>query len=121
MNNKTEIEDFELEFRWGQLLNRIQKSLNARPKDVNGVLLLVGVQELGQGFRNFSKEEKQDLMHIAVCRVLSKTGFYTLDGLDQDGWPHWTLAKELPHFDLFEQEKLLKINIMEYFEDEQIF
>ena len=120
-NNKTETEDFELEFRWGQLLNRIQKALNARPKDVNGVLLLVGVQELGQGFRNFSKEEKQDLMHIAVCRVLSKTGFYTLDGLDKDGWPHWTLAKELPHFDLLEQEKLLKINIMEYFEDEQIF
>ncbi|MCU0437715.1 MAG: hypothetical protein MUC49_07340 [Raineya sp.] len=114
-------EDLEFEFRWGQLLNKIQKTIGQRPKDLNGVLFLIGVQELGQGHKNFTKEEKQDLMHIAICRVLSKLGFYTLVGTDQDGWPHWELAKPLPQFDLLEQEKLLKNQVLEYFADEQIF
>lgn len=119
--NKPYPEDLAFEFRWGQLLNKIQKSVGQRPKDLNGVLFLIGVQELGQGHKNFTKEEKQDLMHIAICRVLSKLGFYTLVGTDQEGWPHWELAKPLPQFDLLEQEKLLKNQVLEYFEDEQIF
>jgi hypothetical protein len=119
--NKINPEDLEFEFRWGQLLNKIQKTIGQRPKDLNGVLFLIGVQELGQGHKNFTKEEKQDLMHIAICRVLSKLGFYTLVGTDQDGWPHWELAKPLPQFDLLEQEKLLKNQVLEYFADEQIF
>ncbi|KOY87084.1 hypothetical protein AD998_13870 [bacterium 336/3] len=119
--NKVNPEDLELEFRWGQLLNKIQKTVGQRPKDLNGVLFLIGVQELGKGHKNFTKEEKQDLMHIAICRVLSKLGFYTLVGTDQEGWPHWELAKPLPQFDLLEQEKLLKNQVLEYFEDEQIF
>ncbi|GAB4124985.1 MAG: hypothetical protein OHK0045_08160 [Raineya sp.] len=115
------VEDLELEFRWGQLLNKIQKAMGARPKDLNGVLFLIGVQELGQGYRNFSKEEKQDLMHIAICRVLSKAGFYELEGTDKEGWPHWKLLKALPQFELLEQEKLLKTQVLEYFEEEKIF
>jgi len=114
-------EDLELEFRWGQLLNKIQRAIGLRPKDLNGVLFLIGVQELGQGHRNFSKEEKQDLIHIAICRVLSQAGFYELKGIDQDGWPHWKLLKPLPQFELLEQEKLLKIQILDYFAEEKIF
>jgi len=57
-------------------------------------------------------------MHIAVCRLLSSSGYYELDGLDQDGWPHYKLVKELPKFDLLDQEKLLKMHIIEYFEQE---
>jgi hypothetical protein len=92
-----------------------------RPKDLNGVLFLIGIQELGQGHRNFSKEEKQDLIHIAICRVLSQAGFYKLEGIDQDGWPHWKLLKPLPQFELLEQEKLLKMQILDYFAEEKIF
>jgi len=57
-------------------------------------------------------------MHIAICKVLSYDGYYELEGLDADGWPHWKLIKKLPHFDLLEQEKLLKIQVLEYFERE---
>ena len=66
---------------------------------MDAILFLIGVQELGQGFRPFSKEEKQDLMHIAICKVLSFSGFYELEGVDEDGWPHWKMMKKLPHFD----------------------
>lgn len=120
-STKMTADDLELEFKWGQLLNKIQKAIGLRPKDLNGVLFMIGVQELGKGHRNFSKEEKQDLIHIAICRVLSRAGFYQLEGIDQDGWPHWKLVKPLPQFDLLEQEKLLKTQVLEYFSEEKIF
>ena len=110
--------DLDLERHWQSLLEVLEKSLGKRPKDLNGVLFTIGVQELGRGARFFSKEEKQDLMHIAICKVLSLSGYYQLEGIDKDGWPHWKLAKKLPHFDLLEQEKLLKIHVIEYFENE---
>ncbi|HEY5690418.1 MAG TPA: hypothetical protein VIS49_03090 [Cyclobacteriaceae bacterium] len=110
--------DLELDRKWGWLLSELDQKLGKRPKDLNGVLFLIGVQELGRGSAHFSKEEKQDLMHIAICKVLSLSGYYRLDGIDKDGWPHWTLIKKLPHFDLLEQEKLLKFHVLDYFEME---
>lgn len=110
--------DLELDRKWNSLLGDLESIIGKKPKDLNAVLFLIGVQELGHGTKIFSKEEKQDLMHIGICKVLSLSGYYVLDGLDKDGWPHWKLIKKLPHFDLLEQEKLLKMHVMEYFEIE---
>lgn len=110
--------DLELDRKWGWLISELDQKLGKKPKDLNGVLFLIGVQELGKGHSLFSKEEKQDLMHIAICKVLSLSSYYELEGIDKDGWPHWKLIKKLPHFDLLEQEKLLKIHVLEYFEIE---
>ena len=109
--------DLQLEREWQALRLELKEVIGKKPKDMNGVLFLIGVQELGQGNRLFSKEEKQDLLHIAICKVLSLAGYYELEGLDEQGWPHWVVKKKLPHFDLLEQEKLLKIQVLEYFED----
>jgi hypothetical protein len=113
---KTE-EDLELENRWQDTLTRIEQLIGKKPADMNAVLFLVGVQELGQGVRNFSKEQKQDLMHIAICKLLSTLGIYEFEGLDEQGWPHYTLVSKLPYVDLLSQEKLLKSLIIEYFQD----
>lgn len=113
--------DLELERKWQSLLKKVEESIGKRPKNLNAVLVLVGIQELGKGYQHFSKEEKQDLMHIAICKVLSLSGFYELEGIDDDGWPHWKLVKKLPHFDLLEQEKLLKMHVIEYFNEELDF
>ncbi len=110
--------DLETERKWVRLLKHMEDQVGKRPRDLNGVLFLIGVQELGAGTRSFSKEEKQDLMHIAICKVLSYSGFYELEGLDDDGWPHWKSVKILPRFDFLDQEKLLKMHILEYFEKE---
>ena len=99
-------------------MRSLETMVGKRPKDLNAVLFLIGVQELGKGSKRFTKEEKQDLMHIGICKVLSLSGYYVLEGLDEDGWPHWRLKKKLPHFDLLEQEKLLKMHVIEYFESE---
>lgn len=110
--------DLDLEKRWAKLLEGLSQLLGKKPSDLNAVLFIIGVQELGKGHRHFSKEEKQDLMHIATCKVLSLSGFYELDFIDQDGWPHWKLKKTLPHLDTADQEKLLKLHVLEYFEKE---
>jgi hypothetical protein len=110
--------DLELERTWNSLMASLEGMIGVKPKDLNGVLFLIGVQELGKGKKVFSKEEKQDLMHLGICKVLSLSGYYRLEGIDQDGWPHWVIIKKLPHFDLLEQEKLLKMHVLEYFEKE---
>jgi hypothetical protein len=110
--------DLEQERKWSSLMNDLEKLIGKRPKDLNSTLFLIGVQELGKGNKTFSKEEKQDLMHIGICKILSLSGYYELQGTDKDGWPHWKLIKKLPHFDLLEQEKLLKMHVIEYFEKE---
>ena len=110
--------DLDLERKWVKLRERLKEVLGKKPADLNGILFLIGVQELGRGHDNFSKEEKQDLIHLGICKCLSLAGFYKLDGIDVDGWPHWSLVKPLPHFDVMEQEKLLKIQALEYFSEE---
>jgi hypothetical protein len=110
--------DLELERRWQALRLSLKDSIGRKPKDLNAILFLIGVQELGKGPHTYSKEEKQDLLHIAICKVLSLSDFYELEGVDENGWPHWKVIKNLPHFDLLEQEKLLKMHVIEYFDQE---
>lgn len=104
--------------RWSalesQLGQQFGKSLN-----LEAIIFLIGLRELGAGpNRHFTKEEKVDLMHIALARLLSQSGYYELSHLDQDGWPHWELLKPLPHQDMFTQEHLLREHILAYFEEE---
>lgn len=101
---------------WEDLLTQLQLVVGKRPADLNAVLFLIGVQELGKGPIRFSKEAKQDLMHIAVCKILSQSGYYIFDGHDKDGWPLWTLTKPLPHGDLMAQESFLKKHVILYFQ-----
>lgn len=108
----------ELEQNWQKVMLFFKQVIGKKPADLKGVLFLIGVQELGKGKETFSKEEKQDLIHIATCKVLSYGGFYTLEGIDTDGWPHWKLEKELPAFDLMSQETLLKHYVVMYFKNE---
>lgn len=112
----TASEKSHIESAWENLLDQLQQLLGKRPADLNALLFLIGVQELGRGPIRFSKEQKQDLMHIAVCRVLSESGYYEFNGPDKDGWPHWTLAKPLPPGDLLAQEELLKTHVLLYFQ-----
>ncbi|MFM7217791.1 MAG: hypothetical protein ACKO1U_07215 [Bacteroidota bacterium] len=108
-----------LKEKWQALVLRLGAQFDADP-DLNGILFLIGVRELGKGPMKFSKDEKQDLMHIAVCRILSRFGHYELEGIDADGWPHWRLLRELPPLNLKEQDLLLKQAVLLYFEEEEI-
>jgi len=112
--------DLDLERQWHKLLLEIEKVLGSKPKDLNGVLFIIGVQELGKGYRPFSKEEKQDLMHIAVCSLFRQSGYYELEGVDEEGWPHFRQLKALPVMGLIEQENFLKDHILLFFENSDL-
>ena len=88
--------------------------------DLDTILFLIGVQELGQGKKKFKKDEKLNLLHIAVCRVLEPFGFYRFDGQDPDGWPHFELLEELPPLKTNEQSLLMKYAVIQYFDDQKI-
>jgi hypothetical protein len=108
-----------LKEEWEKLLNALSLKFDA-DLDLQGILFLIGVQELGKGKQNFSKDQKQDLMHIATCRVLSIYGIYELEGLDDEGWPHWRLKNKFPVLSLKEQDLLLKQSVIEYFRENGI-
>ncbi|MFM2224979.1 MAG: hypothetical protein RJA07_1181 [Bacteroidota bacterium] len=110
----------QLDFEWGKLTEKLRTQFDKKP-DVDALLFLIGIRELGSMPRVFTKEEKQDLMHIATCKLLSRQGFYELEFCDQQGWPHWKAIKPLPSLTMNEQETLLKENIIEYFNDLDYF
>ena len=114
----TNVEDLKKD--WDILLDRLCNMFDA-DLDLQGVIYLIGIQELGKGVQKFSKDEKQDLMHIATCRLLSTYGYYELEGSDDEGWPHWKLKQTLPKMSLGEQDYLLKNAAIEYFKDAGIF
>ena len=103
------------EQKWLELRRKLKDQFGKAP-DLNAMLMLVGIRELGKIQKKFSKEEKQDLMHIATCTILSSSGYYEFSGRDEDGWPHWQAKKKLPAMNLTEQEDFLKDHIIQYFE-----
>ena len=107
----------DLQVRWWKLEEHLINKFGKKP-DMEAILFLIGIQEFGNIQKKFSKEQKQDLMHIAVCSLLSQSGYYILEGLDDEGWPHFLQLKELPVYDVIEQENFLKDHILLYFENQ---
>ncbi|MCB0608916.1 MAG: hypothetical protein H6562_24435 [Lewinellaceae bacterium] len=113
---KTRLEDWELEFAWLRVRHLVRDIFRREDlPDLNAVLFLIGIQELGKTPGPFSKEEKQDLMHIAVCRLLSDDGYFRFSGRDADGWPHWEPLKPFTVQGVKHQERLLQEQVIRYF------
>ena len=112
------MEEWQLDFEWLRLRHKLQAHLSLHKKpDLNSVLLLVGIQELGQIQETWTKEEKQDLMHVAVCELLSPEGYYIFEGRDDDGWPHYKKGKPLTLQGVKAQETLIKKALLHYFKE----
>lgn len=112
----TAMEEWELDFQWLQLRHRIKKLTNSgSPPDLKAILFLIGMQEYGHVRKDFSKEEKRDLIHVAACTLLEIGGYYEFDGRDDDGWPHFKVKKPFDVKGLKEQEEIMKTCALEYF------
>jgi hypothetical protein len=105
----------DLQSRWWNLEARLVDRFGKRP-DMEAILFLIGIQEFGDIRKKFTKEEKQNLMHIAVCSLFRQSGYYELEGVDEEGWPHFRQLKVLPEMGLIEQENFMKDHILHYFE-----
>ena len=110
--------DFEFEKKWRDLLQDVSKNMD-EPLDMQSLIFMIGVQELNQGFVKLSKDQKLDVMHIAICTLMEPYGFYEYTGHDDGGWPHFKLVKELPVLKPDEQETFMKKAIIEYFQEEK--
>jgi hypothetical protein len=107
----------DIQARWWALEARLMERFGKKP-DLEAILFLVGIQEFGEIRKKFSKEQKQDLMHVAVCTLLAQSGYYELDSVDDEGWPHFRQLKALPVMNLVEQENFIKDHLLLYFREQ---
>lgn len=105
-----------LKKRWELVVEKLSKQFaDGEMMDLDAIIYLIGVQELGQLHNSFKKEQKLDLMHIAICKLLTPYGYYELDFVDAEGWPHYKALEQLPHLKAGEQSVLMKEAIVNYF------
>ena len=109
--------DEKLKLQWEEVQQKVSKMFGGGELlDVDAITFIIGVQELGQGYRTFKKDEKLDIMHIAICTLLEPFGYYEFDYFDEQGWPHFKVLDELPFLKPGEQTILMKEAIVMYFE-----
>ncbi|HLU87301.1 MAG TPA: hypothetical protein VKZ44_06065 [Taishania sp.] len=106
--------DHHVELKFQKLKGLLEEQFG-EGMDVSSILFLIGVNELGIGYEKFSKNQKTDLMHIAICTLLEPYGYYEFIGRDEDNWPHFKLLQNLPPLDNRQQQHLLKEGMIEYF------
>jgi len=112
--------DVLLKERWNSLVEKLSLQFADGDRlELDGIIYLVGVQELGQYQRKYKKDEKVNLMHIAVCRLLEPYGFYEFEFYDDDGWPHYKVKEVLPNLKAGEQTILMKEALVTYFTEKQ--
>ena len=103
---------------WQILQQKLKERFDSE-MDHDSILFMIGLQELGKPFRKYKKDEKLEVMHIAICTLLEPYGFYEYKGKDDDGWPHWQLKENLPFLDAKQQNKLIIDSIIDYFKKEE--
>jgi hypothetical protein len=101
-----------------QLLQQKLKERFGSEMDYDAILFTIGLQELNKPYRKYKKDEKLEVMHVAVCTLLEPYGFYEFAGNDEEGWPHWRLKENLPFLDAKQQNKLMTDAIIDYFKKE---
>ncbi|MBT8185491.1 MAG: hypothetical protein KJN76_11675 [Eudoraea sp.] len=108
--------DLLLKERWSHLVDKLSAQFaDGDVLELDAIIYLVGVQELGQYHRSYKKDEKVNLMHIAICRLLEPYGYYEFEYFDEDGWPHYKMKEALPPLKAGEQTVLMKDALVSYF------
>ncbi|MCB9360476.1 MAG: hypothetical protein H6587_07825 [Flavobacteriales bacterium] len=107
--------DIDVNIEWVKVQLMVRKKFE-EILDIQSILFIIGLQELGMNYQEFKKEQKIDIIHIGVCTVLMPFGYYKKIGLDNDGWPHFKNVKKIPNTVVGEEQDLLiKRAIIKYF------
>ncbi|MDD2985757.1 hypothetical protein [Flavobacterium sp.] len=113
--------DIQLKERWEKVVQLLSTQFaEGDTLDLDAIIYLIGVQELGKVKQTFKKDEKIELMHIAICRLLEPYGYYEFEFYDNDGWPHYKVKEELPPLKAGEQTVLMKDAIVTYFLEREV-
>ena len=113
--------DTQLKERWERLVDILSNQFSqGEDLDLDAIIYLIGVQELGKVHQTYKKDEKLNLMHIAICRLLEPYGFYEFEFFDEEGWPHYKVKEQLPPLKAGEQSVLMKEAIVNYFLEREV-
>tara|TARA_R110002020_G_scaffold303939_2_gene519419 strand:+ start:39580 stop:39936 length:357 start_codon:yes stop_codon:yes gene_type:complete len=113
--------DEQLKQRWEELQKLVSdRFADGELLDLDSIIYLIGVQEYGRFDVKFKKDDKLNLMHIAICRLLEPFGYYEFDFQDEEGWPHYKILEQLPALKAGEQTVLMKEAIVNYFLEKEI-
>ena len=114
-------ENIDLQHKWNSIIEFFKKAFTEGDEiNIDGILYMIGVQELGNLGVKFKKDDKINLMHIAICTLLEPYGYYKYSHRDSDGWPHFVMLSELPSLKAGEQSVLMKQSIIKYFEEAEV-
>lgn len=106
--------DFDTELRFQKLIECLKPTFEM-DLDLTALIYLIGLNEAGFGYRVYSKQEKMDLMHVAICTLLAPGGYYEFSHRDDQNWPHFNLIQPLPTLNEKEQKHVLKEAVIDYF------
>ncbi|RLD18814.1 MAG: hypothetical protein DRI33_03915 [Caldiserica bacterium] len=113
--------DEELKRQWAEVVTLISNRFaDGDELDLDAIIYIIGIQELGKINTSFEKDDKINLMHIAICRLLEPFGYYEFDYFDEEGWPHYTVLEKLPPLKAGEQSVLMKEAVVQYFVDKEV-
>jgi len=109
--------DIEMELQWQKVIQFLQNNFDKNEIDLEAMLMLIGIQEVGLIRSKYSKEQKQDLMHVAVCTLLQHEDCFVYSHQDEDGWPHYKALERTTLLTGDEQDYLLRKQIILYFQN----
>ena len=105
--------------KWQEILKFFEtKFTDGEKPDIDTILFLIGIQELGIIKPNYSRDEKVNLMHIATCKLLEPYGYYEFTHRDDEGWPHYNPIQAIQYETT--SNNLIKEAIINYFSDNNL-
>ncbi len=104
--------------RWA-MLQRWTFNRFGREPDLEGILFLIGIQELGHGYlSDLDKARKEQLVLEGTYSALETLGYYERVGMENNGHWIWELRSPLPA-DLSPEaeERMLQRAVLRYFDN----
>jgi hypothetical protein len=113
------IDDSELDRRWEAVRKFIHDRFGRQEAGIDPILFLIGIQSRGRGFEpHLEKEVKQSLIMEGSFCALAAIGLYDRVGVEHDGaWIWERVGTDIPALVIDDQERLLKIAIVRYFDE----
>jgi hypothetical protein len=114
----SEIDETLLEERWQQFSRWFVERFG-REATIEAVLFMIGIQSRGRGFEPaLGRDVKQDVIMEGTYCAFETIGLYRRVGAEADGSWIWERTAPLPALSVEEQERLLRVAILAYFQEQ---
>jgi len=101
---------------WAGVKENFKQNYGEYPT-VLSLLFIIGLGETPSQ-PAYTKEQKQDVIHVGLCKILEQVGVYRFSHLDDEQWPHYQLNDNAKEINIEKQENYIKQLIIQYFKDE---